>query len=188
MRSRIPPAWPVVAVGMAVAGMAAACTPALVPGPEGPPGPRGVEGPMGDPGPRGPAGPAGDAGVPGPRGDAGAPGLRGEQGPVGPAGPAGTSGWIGLTEVQWVTSGGFGTGTTRVLTADCASLGAGFVVVGGGALSYGASGDTTSGNCHIVWSGPVEGGTQWRVEGHCDTGVVGGWELYASALCGRFVP
>jgi len=180
-RWRIPPAWPLLAA-------AVACTPALVRGPEGPPGPAGLEGPMGVRGPAGSAGPAGEAGVRGPGGDAGAPGPRGDAGAAGLAGPRGDAGWIGITEVQWVVGGGFGVGGTRTAIAECASVGPGFVAVGGGAVTYGPNGDATSGNCHLVWSGPVDGGTQWRAEGHCDTGGSTAWELYACALCGRVSP
>lgn len=165
----------------------AACTPEIEVGPPGPRGPPGIEGPMGVPGPAGPQGRPGDAGEIGPAGDAGEPGPRGPAGPAGAPGPAGTPGWIGVAEVQWMTSGGVGLGTTRVITADCASLGPELVALGGGGIAYGASFEADSGNCHIVWSAPV-GQQQWRVEGHCDIAVQGGWALYASVLCGRNRP
>ncbi|HVE83946.1 MAG TPA: hypothetical protein VND93_13905 [Myxococcales bacterium] len=109
-------------------------------------------------------------------------------GPAGPPGPSGTPGWIGITQVQWMWSGGLGLGASRAVAADCA-LDGGFVVLGGGAIAYGAGGDATSGNCHVVSSGIVDAGpAQWRVEGRCDVSVPGGWELYALALCGRVSP
>jgi len=167
--------------------LAAACTPAVEVGPTGPMGPGGIEGPMGMPGSAGPAGLAGDGGEVGPRGDPGGPGPVGPGGAAGPPGPAGTPGWFGITGVQWMTAGGFGLGTTRAVTADCAPLGPGFAALGGGAIAYGEGSEMETGNCHLVWSGPVSA-LQWRAEAHCDVAVSGGWQLYVSALCGRVGP
>ncbi|HEY8210458.1 MAG TPA: hypothetical protein VIG99_23410 [Myxococcaceae bacterium] len=175
---RIPPAWPLFAAVAAVA----ACTPAIVPGPEGPRGPPGLEGPMGVPGPRGPQGPPGDAGVPGPQGDAGAPGPRGATGPLGPPGPPGDAGRIGITGVHWEWTDQFGSGSTRTQVVGCD----GGVALGGGAIVYGQNGDTSGTKCHLVWTGPVDGSpNQWKAEGQCVPGSAGPWEMVVQVVCGQ---
>jgi collagen triple helix repeat protein len=181
MRWRIPPAWPVL-VGVA----AAACTPAILQGSEGPPGPAGNEGPMGVQGPLGVQGPPGDAGVPGPPGDAGAPGPPGDVGAAGPPGPPGAPGWIGITGVTWRWSDQFGNAAIRTQIADCGDAG---VALGGGALVYGPGGDTTGTKCHLVSSGPVPGSpTQWIAEGQCALGSSGSWEMLVQVACGQVSP
>lgn len=178
-RSRIPPAWPVLVGVMA-------CTPAIIQGPEGPPGPPGIEGPMGPPGPRGVQGPPGDAGVPGPPGDAGAPGLPGDIGPVGPPGPAGDAGWVGITGVTSRWTDQYSSTLTRTQIADCGDAG---VALGGGAIVYGQNGDLTGVRCHLVSSGPVDGSpTQWKAEGQCDPLSSGTWEMVVQVVCGRVSP
>jgi len=180
-RLRIPPAWPVL-VGLA------ACTPAIIQGPEGPPGPPGIEGPIGVPGGAGPQGPKGDAGVPGLQGDAGAPGPAGDIGPPGDTGPAGPSGVVGITGVRWVWTDQSGTARTRTQIADCATADAG-VALGGGAIVYGPNFDATGNLCHVAWSGPVNGNPrQWAAVGQCDAGFPGNWDMIVEVLCGQVAP
>jgi hypothetical protein len=113
----------------------------------GPQGTTGNTGPTGVTGNTGPTGAAGGAtGVTGPTGPTGNTGPTGAQGPVGAAGVTGTTGSTGATGAT-----GNGVGTLFYVSntvsvngnsfgfgeADCATAGAGLVVVGGGEIATG---------------------------------------------------
>jgi hypothetical protein len=84
--------------------------------------------------------------------------------------------------VYWKWTDQFGSGSTRTQIAACD----GGVALGGGAIVYGQSGDTSGTKCHLVWMGPVDGSpTVWKAEGQCVPGSSGSWEMVVQVVCGQ---